>query len=90
MITKQTEQNSKKYQSLFRDATEALWASGSEEYDPEKDAISDLSQYFSHLKDLVDLKKNNPEKFKNRFVILPIDEELFEIDANTEMLDNRL
>lgn len=87
MITKQTEQNSKKYQSLFRDATEALWASGSEEYDPEKDAISDLSQYFSHLKDLVDLKKNNPEKFKNRFIILPIDEELFEIDANTRQIE---
>ena len=81
MITKQTEQNTTKYQSLFEEATKALLGEG-EEYNPDE-AISSLNEYFYHLHQLVKLRVENPSKFKNKFVILPVDEELFEINANT-------
>ena len=81
MITKQIEQNTTKYQSLFEEATKALLPDGAE-YNPDT-AISSLNEYFYYLHSLIKLRVENPSKFKNKFMILPVDEELFEINANT-------
>ena len=82
MITKQTEKNEKLYDNLYEEATNALRkVEGST--DEEFQAITTLNEYFVHLPDLIGLMKTKPEFFKSKFVILPIDEEFFEINANT-------
>lgn len=70
MITKITDKNSENYKSLFRDAGSLLGGNA--------ESITTLNEYFFHLPQIIASKK-----FEPKYVILPIDEELFEINANT-------
>ena len=76
MITKD---NYKLYESLFADINNVLG------YSDEKDLIGDIGDYFMSLSDIVSAI-TNPDKYPDAdpyWLILPSDEELFEINANT-------
>ena len=98
MITVQNDANSSKYSALFQEAFDFLRANYSlfESTDPDrynqidayitgKDAavagtdaearFTSVQEYFSHLKDIYDLGGK-------KFLMLPLDEPVFEIDAN--------
>lgn len=98
MITVQNDANSSKYSALFQEAFNFLRANYSlfESTDPDrynqidayitsKDAavagtdaearFTSVQEYFSHLKDIYDLGGK-------KFLMLPLDEPVFEIDAN--------
>lgn len=67
-----TNQNNYNYSSLFAAASQALGLNNPDEY------ISSLNEYFANIEELAqkDLK----------FTILPLDEEIFEINANTRTI----
>lgn len=67
MITKQTTD----YSKLFEKASIALGASSEDEY------ITSLNEYFMNIVDLVAMENGL------QYTILPLDEETFDIDANT-------
>lgn len=73
MITRVTKNNSEKYRLLFESASNALGANN----DPNL-YITNLNQYFQKLPDII-----KSENFRPEYVILPTDEDLFEINANT-------
>lgn len=76
MITKD---NYKLYESLFADINKVLG------YTDEKDLIGDIGDYFMSLSDIASAI-TNPDKYPDAdpyWLILPSDEELFEINANT-------
>lgn len=77
MITHITKDNRAKYVKLFAKATEALKASNSAIY-PEDFSISSLEEYFQNLEELFNLDP--------KFLRLPVDEEMFEIDLNTRLI----
>lgn len=81
MITYIDKNNAAQYTALFRKAELALAI-------PEK-TISTLEQYFYYLPDLMELKKEGSEygeMLGRRYAMLPVDEEVFFIDANTRMI----
>lgn len=81
MITYIDKNNAAQYTALFRKAELALTL-------PEK-TISTLEQYFYYLPDLMQLKKEGSEygeTLGRRYAMLPVDEEVFFIDANTRQI----
>lgn len=76
MITYIDAQNANKYHLLFKKASLAL---GQEET-----FISTLDQYFSHLEELAELDSQNAGK--QSFLRLPLDEDVFEIDADARTI----
>ena len=76
MITYIDAKNASKYHLLFNKASLAL---GEEE-----GFISTLDQYYSHLEELAAL--DNPNNGKQSFLRLPLDEDVFEIDANARTI----
>ena len=81
MITYIDKNNAAQYTALFRRAELALTL-------PEK-TISTLEQYFYYLPDLMQLKKEGSEYSETlgrRYAMLPVDEEVFYIDANTRQI----
>ena len=95
MITKVTEQNSVKYQKLFREAEELLKSTGIEDI-VVGETIDDLYEYFiafpsilnaAAIKDASDDNKTgDPEYYQKYFTILPLDEPVFEINADTRAI----
>lgn len=75
MITYVNNLNAAKYSALFDRATVALKAKGDIVDDS---AITSLEEYFAYIKNLSKLDK--------KYTILPVDEELFEIDANSRVI----
>ena len=75
IITTGDKQNGQLYSDLFNDASKALGIQNEEEY------ISSLNQYFQNLPDLI-----LSEEFHPKYMILPLDEEPFEINANTRTI----
>ena len=75
MITYVNNLNAAKYSALFSKATNALKAKGDIVGDS---AITSLEEYFAYIKNLSTLDK--------KYTILPVDEELFEIDANSRVI----
>lgn len=73
MITRVTKSNSEKYRLLFESASNALGANNDTSL-----YITNLNQYFQKLPDIIKSANFRPE-----YVILPADEDLFEINANT-------
>ena len=75
MITYVNNLNAAKYSALFDRATVDLKANGDIVDDS---AITSLEEYFAYIKNLSKLDK--------KYTILPVDEELFEIDANSRVI----
>ena len=91
MITRITEKNAQLYRVLFDKAAKKLKAAQPSslneaviEYFDSWDnfSISSLNEYYAYLRDLVDIA-NQTEEEKAFFVRLPLDEDVFAIDANT-------
>lgn len=76
MITYIDAKNASKYHLLFKKASLAL---GEDE-----SFISTLDQYYSHLEELAAL--DTPNNGKQSFLRLPLDEDVFEIDANARTI----
>ena len=84
MITTIPESQNNLYNDLFNDLRNILNANkapGAEDIG----YITSLDEYFSYLDDLL-ANDNIAEQDKNRYLILPLDEELFFIDANTRLI----
>lgn len=86
MITKLTDINLEKYTKLWAKASEDLTANSkwdTEENDPgAKDKkISSLKQYFHYIKDLAGIDE--------KYLMLPADEDIIDIDANTREINIR-
>lgn len=75
MITSINKSNAGRYTALFEKATKAL-RNGN--YINQDWAITDLESYFSNIKNLLTIDK--------KYTILPIDEDYFEIDANSRSI----
>lgn len=75
IITTGDKQNGQLYNDLFIDASKALAIENEDEY------ISSLNQYFQNLPDLI-----LSEEFHPKYMILPLDEEPFVINANTRTI----
>lgn len=73
MITYINKSNANKYRALFDKANVELGFEGDNE-------INSIEEYFSHIKSLVE------EKGNRKFTMLPLDEEVFEIDANKRLI----
>lgn len=101
MITKTTRSNSQAYRDLFQIATDWIktkpdyfFKDEEQEYQEfkEKGGILNLDEYFLFLKDLITscytsgLKKEESDSMAARFISLPVDEDFFEIDANTRTI----
>ena len=80
MITYISKSNSARYNALFAEATKALKDAGIIT-DPSLE-ITTLEQYFSFMGSLPHLNKGEGKKY----TILPLDEEVFEINANTRAI----
>lgn len=79
MITRIDEKNGEKYNALFAKANRALeLTQDSEGY------INSLNTYFSHMRELVKLAEESGDK--SFLIRLPLDEPLFEINANTRTI----
>lgn len=77
MITHITKNNRAQYVKLFTKAAEALKAEYGANY-PEDFTISSLEEYFQNLEEIA--------ACDTKFLRLPVDEELFEIDLNTRQI----
>ena len=77
MVTYISAKNAEKYRILFDKANKALNLS-------DTDIISSLNQYFANLQDLMKIKED--EDTIRSFVRLPLDEDFFEIDANSRTI----
>lgn len=77
MITHITKNNRAEYVKLFAKATDALKENNSTIY-PDDFSISSLEEYFQNLEELFALDP--------RFMRIPVDEEMFEIDLNTRQI----
>lgn len=88
MITYIDTKNREKYQVLFAKAEKTLKSADpnklSAGINPEEVEIATLNQYFAYLQDLITVSSN--ENIKSYFLRLPLDEELFEINANTRAI----
>ena len=84
MVTYISSANADKYNLLFDKASKALIENppeNREEEFSEDFAITTLNEYFAYLEDLVKISDN--EDISRFFVRLPLDEDFFEIDANS-------
>ena len=77
MITHITKNNRAQYVKLFTKAADALKAEYGANY-PEDFTISSLEEYFQNLEEIA--------ACDTKFLRLPVDEELFEIDLNTRQI----
>lgn len=87
MITYISSSNADKYNLLFDKASKALIANPPENREDEFSdnfAITTLNEYFAYLEDLV--KTSTDEDISRFFVRLPLDEDFFEIDANSRTI----
>lgn len=87
MITYISSSNADKYNLLFDKASKALIANPPENREDEFSddfAITTLNEYFAYLEDLV--KTSTKEDISRFFVRLPLDEDFFEIDANSRTI----
>ena len=86
MVTYIDTKNQAKYQVLFNKAEFVLKNADNlpEGINREEIEIATLNQYFAYLKDLITVSSN--ENIKSYFLRLPLDEELFEINANTRAI----
>lgn len=88
MVTYIDTKNREKYQVLFAKAEETLKSADpnklSAGINPKEVEIATLNQYFAYLQDLITVSSN--ENIKSYFLRLPLDEELFEINANTRAI----
>ena len=87
MVTYISSANADKYNLLFDKASKALIANppaeNSENFTDDF-AITTLNEYFAYLEDLV--KVSDDEDISRFFVRLPLDEDFFEIDANSRTI----
>ena len=85
MVTYIDTKNREKYQVLFDKAEQVFRNADSESLpagiDLENLSITTLNQYYAYLEDIIALSSS--EDIKRYFTRLPLDEEFFEIDANT-------
>lgn len=83
MVTYIDTKNREKYQVLFEKAENVLKNAENLPAGIDRDSIeiATLNQYFAYLQDLITVSSN--ENIKSYFLRLPLDEELFEINANT-------
>lgn len=79
MITYVNSENTVKYRALFDRANEAL---GLTDTTP----ITTLEEYFAHIKELAALDRADIANEQPKYTILPVDEEIFVIDANTRTI----
>ena len=77
MVTYISSQNAQKYRVLFDKATAALGLS-------DEEAITSLNEYFAYLQQLVNI--SDEDDTNRAFVRLPLDEDFFEIDANSRTI----
>lgn len=70
MITYINKSNANKYRALFDKVNKVM------EYEGTESEINSIEEYFSHIQDIVAKTEDR------RYTILPLDEEVFEIDAN--------
>ena len=77
MITKVTQENLAKYTKLFEAASAELTKANKWDVanDANKGQITSLKQYFHYIADLAQID--------TKYTVLPVDEDVFEIDANT-------
>ena len=95
MITRVTPENTKKYEKLFKEAEELI-RKYSQTENAESVTIGDLYEYFIAFptilsaaaeKDISEDNKTGDDKYYQKyFTILPLDEPVFEIDANTRAI----
>ena len=95
MITKVTDQNSAKYEKLFKEAEQLLKDNGIENIIIGS-TIKDLYEYFIAFPDILNAAKKkdasndnqtgDPEYYQKYFTILPLDEPIFEINADTRII----
>ena len=98
MVTYINSSNAAKYSALFTRATETINEAikAKDEAVVEKginstnfSGITSLEQYFYYLPILMKINYGTDDYYKDegrRYAILPVDEELFEIDANSRMI----
>lgn len=87
MVTYISSANADKYNLLFDKASKALIENPPENREAEFSedfAITTLNEYFAYLEDLVKISDN--EDISRFFVRLPLDEDFFEIDANSRTI----
>ena len=88
MITIVNNENHDAYEKLYGEALKDLKALDPQRYKDTK--INSLESYFAHIEELISLKKDNDPKFGNiygrKYTVLPLQEEYFEIDANSRMI----
>ena len=80
MIVKMTDSNSDKYIKLFTEAYRFLSELEGKNYVPAgRERFSSLAEYYGHISDLFDEQKYE-------YIMVPQDEDLFEIDLNTRSI----
>ena len=86
MVTYIDTTNRAKYQVLFAKAEQALRSADNLPAGIDLDTleIATLNQYFAYLQDLITVSSN--ENIRSYFLRLPLDEDLFEINANTRAI----
>lgn len=72
MITYINKSNANKYRTLFDKANKEL------KYENTEDEINSIEEYFTHIQELA--------REDRRYTMLPLDEEVFEIDANKRLI----
>lgn len=90
MITYINKENAKAYQLLFQKAADFLKDPNNQPAnlgisDWENFSIGSLNEYFAYLETIVGLSQNNESKL-SMFIRLPLDEEAFEINADTRSI----
>ena len=87
MVTYIDTTNRAKYQVLFAKAEQALRSADNLPAGIDLDTleIATLNQYFAYLQDLITVSSN--ENIRSYFLRLPLDEDLFEINANTRAIE---
>lgn len=84
MITYVNSSNTIRYSALFEKATLAL--KDANIITDDNMAITSLEEYFAYIKELSSLKDDQGNPIGRRYTILPIDEETFDINADTRQI----
>ena len=79
MIVSINKENSDKYRKLFVEAYKYLKELDNSPVDQDKDRFAHLAEYYGHMADFFDNRKY-------KYVMLPLDEEAFNIDLNTRTI----
>jgi hypothetical protein len=79
MIVAINKENSDKYRKLFAESYEYLKELNKGYVNPDKDRFASLAEYYSHMADFFD-------NHKYKYIMLPLDEEAFNIDLNTRTI----